>query len=181
MYSRKKTGICLQFHLIGQGWETTAEQESRRAAIQAEDHCHLPSPFLTNWAWPPPAVTQCLLFIPPFSPGHPPSSSLWLQWSTAATEIPQNAYSLLSLLKGGCSSQKSPISPLVGALHTYLPILVLQPHLTALESLSQPDLPSVVLLHDPLLPLCSGQGDFTLKQVYVVMCKLFVVVVTFSY
>ena len=83
-------------------------------------------------------------------------------------------------LKEGCSSQKSLISPLVGALHTYLPIQVLQPHLTALESLSQPDPPSVVLLHDPLLLLCSGQGDFTLKQIYLVMCKLFAIV-TFSH
>lgn len=46
----------------------------------------------------------------------------------------------------GCSSLKSQLPPLPGALH--LPVQVLQPHLSALESLSQPDPPGVVLLHD---------------------------------
>lgn len=64
MCCRKRAGICLQFRLLGQGWERRAEQESRRAAVQTEAHCHLPSPFLTNWAKAPPAVIQHLLEHP---------------------------------------------------------------------------------------------------------------------
>jgi len=97
MCCRKRAGISLQFRLLGHGWERRAKWESRRPAVQMEAYRHLPSPILTSWAKPQLAVTQHLLFIPPFSPGPPPWPGLQLQWSTAPTGIPQNTCSLLSL------------------------------------------------------------------------------------
>lgn len=125
MCCRKKAGLCLQFRLLGLGWERTAEQEGRRAAVQMGAHCHLPPRFLTNQAKPSPAVTQhlCLLQSPLKNIHHD------LVFDLSDLRHPLGYLKILTLCfpfhpaslaaKGGLQLSKSLISPLVGALHTF--------------------------------------------------------------